>query len=130
MYPVTTRRTFVGGACVENAAVVIMTGEQRTMRRTRVRRSVATWRDIIARHRQGGMTITEFCRREGIHVSLFRRWRRMLGGSGHRTRRRIVRPAAPPAAPFIELGALRPANSPRSIRLELGHGIVLHLSGE
>jgi transposase-like protein len=92
---------------------------------------VARWREIIARQRRSGTTVTEFCQREGLHPSLFRRWQGKLDGSGDRAQQRIsVTPVSASPASFIELGALRSAAPRRSIRLELGQGIVLHLSGE
>jgi transposase-like protein len=48
----------------------------------RVRRSAAIWRELFSRHGSCGLTVTEFCRREGINAGLFRRWRSALDRSG------------------------------------------------
>jgi putative transposase len=94
----------------------------------RVRRGVAGWRTLIARQAASGVTVSEFCRRQGIHAGLFRRWRSTLDQSGAE----IV--AATGAArdtrslrPFIDLGPLGSRASRFEVRLELGDGVVLHL---
>lgn len=40
------------------------------------------WRGRLARYGVGGMTVAEFCRREGASVASFYYWRRRLEGSG------------------------------------------------
>jgi len=101
------------------------------MRRTRTRRSESEWRRLIERQRRTGATITEFCGREGIYPTVFRRWRHKLGGvSAAEQGRMRLRPAARLAGEFIELSSLRSTAPRRTIRLELGSEIVLHLSGK
>ena len=34
------------------------------------------WRDMLAQHRQSGLTIRDFCRKQGLTESLFYAWRR------------------------------------------------------
>ena len=100
----------------------------------RVKRSVATWRELFRRQTSSGLVTAEFCRREGINAGLFRRWRAALAepkrdrGGASRTR---GKPEALEAvtAPFIDLGGLGSAGAPRfDIRLELGGGIVLSIA--
>lgn len=94
----------------------------------RVRRSATMWRELFSRHRSCGLTVTEFCRREGINAGLFRRWRSALDRSG------VDMVAAPDSAsgaksmaPFIDLGALSSRGSRFEVRVELGDGVVLNL---
>ena len=50
----------------------------------------ARWEDRVARQRASGLSVAEFCRREGVHPVSFYGWRRRLeggrGGSGVRRR--------------------------------------------
>jgi transposase-like protein len=57
------------------------------------------------------LSVREFCRREGINASLFRRWRSTLKDS-QIERRETWPPAVEVSAPFIDLGDLR-SNGPR-----------------
>ena len=68
----------------------------------RVRRSAAMWRELFSRQANSGLGVSEFCRREGINASLFRRWRSSLKHAGQVRRGRVQsRPAAEVPAPFI-----------------------------
>ncbi len=94
----------------------------------RVKRSAAMWRELFSRQGSCGLTVTEFCRREGINAGLFRRWRSALDRSGEESE------AAPESAsgaksiaPFIDLEALSSRGSRFEVRLELGGRIVLNL---
>lgn len=99
------------------------------------------WRDRLARHAASGQTVVVFCKNESITEGQFYRWRaRLRGQSGLAVR---ARNAAPASAPFIDLGAVTAPNvngaasradqmsvaKPDSIevRLDLGHGLVLHI---
>ena len=44
----------------------------------RVNRSSAQWRELFARYDTSGLTIVEFCRRHGLCVSSFYRWRQAV----------------------------------------------------
>jgi transposase-like protein len=48
----------------------------------RVRRRPAMWRELFSRQSSSGVSVQEFCRREGINASLFWRWRSSLKVSG------------------------------------------------
>lgn len=37
------------------------------------------WREILGRQQKSGLTIQEFCRREGLAASAFYHWRREIG---------------------------------------------------
>lgn len=95
----------------------------------RVRRSATVWRGLFSRQSSSGLSVPEFCRREGINASLFRRWRLTLKDSvrGHRVAAR-AQPAAEVAVPFIDLGDLRPGGPRFEVRLELGAGVILSIA--
>lgn len=92
------------------------------------------WANRLARFEASGQFVAEFCHAEGVSVPNFYRWRKILSEAN-------IAPVQ--KSEFIELGplALSPAaseltpESPSiaantgtlSIRLELGHGLVLHI---
>ena len=99
------------------------------------------WRERLARHAASGQTVAAFCKDELVTEGQFYRWRaRLRGQSGLAVR---ARNAAPASAPFIDLGAVKAPNlngaasrtnepcvaKPDAIevRLDLGHGLVLHI---
>lgn len=94
----------------------------------RVRRGAAEWRELIARQEASGVTVAEFCRHQGIHAGLFRRWRSTLERSGaHVVAATGSARGTKSRAPFIDLGALGSGASRFDVRLEFGDGVVLHL---
>ena len=97
--------------------------------RKRIRRGPAVWKALFFRQSSSGLSVPEFCRREGINASLFRRWRSTLTDSA--TDRQVstrTERAIEGAAPFIDLGDLR-SGSPRfEVRLDLGGGMVLSIA--
>ena len=101
------------------------------MKRKRVKRSEATWREMFARQAASGMSVTQFCQGEGINASLFRRWRSTLTRS--RPRVRLARRAhklpesRAAAAPFIDLGGLQAGSARFEVRLDFGGGMVLSI---
>jgi hypothetical protein len=72
-----------------------------------------------------GLPAREFCRREGINASLFRRWQLRLAGSESDGK---VSTAVEVAEPFIDLGDLRTNGQRLEVRLDLGGGIVLSIA--
>lgn len=93
----------------------------------RIHRDEATWREIFARQEASGLLQSQFCRQEGIHPGVFRRWREKLNGEALRPQRR-ARAGSEVAAPFIEVGALEGARSKLEVRLELAPGVVLSIA--
>jgi hypothetical protein len=102
---------------------------ERIMAIKRVKRSAAVWRELFRRQGSSGLAAAEFCRRERINAGLFRRWRSALS-EPRQPERGAGKPkaAAPPAAPFIDLGGLGSSGSRYEVRLELGGGVVLSLA--
>ncbi len=102
----------------------------------RRRLSKQAWDAVMRRFDGAGMTVSDFCAREGLNTASFYRWRARLGAAGdvQRTARR-VKPQSlsvqPSAASFIELGSLavpaRDTCNALELRLDLGGGIVLQI---
>ena len=60
-------------------------------RRARKRRSSSEWKSIQCRFEESGLSQVEFCRREGLSLRNFNRWRQRLRGR-------------PELSRFVELG--------------------------
>ena len=78
------------------------------------------WRQIVARHAKSGLTVRQFCHREGLHESAFYFWRRTIQERGPKRCSR----KQPAFVPLV-LGDVHPA---ASITLELRGGRFLRLS--
>jgi hypothetical protein len=75
------------------------------------------------------LTVDGFCRREGIAIASFYRWRAVLGlaGASGKAEQPVAR-ALPRSAPgFVDLGAVRVSGSRVELHLELGDGIRVQL---
>ena len=92
------------------------------------RRSREEWQAVFARFSASGLGIEPFCLREGLSVSSFQRWRSLLGSQ--------TPPAAHPGSGqaseltgFVDAGTLKLGGTGRlELRLDLGDGVILHLS--
>ncbi|MHB1670422.1 IS66 family insertion sequence element accessory protein TnpA [Thiomonas sp.] len=86
-----------------------------------------SWRALFDRFAQAGLTVEEFCRREGVCRSSFRRWRTRLLGAPRKGP--AAAPKTPPPGPaFVDLGAIGgSAARAFELSLELGDGIRLRL---
>jgi len=98
----------------------------------RQRRSESTWRELVERQEQSGLSVAQFCEREGIKSASLYGWRSRLRGGPKDTAVPEVTPKKAkhreaPSSGFIDLGALGSSRSRFEIRLELGHGVLLHL---
>ena len=97
------------------------------MRSHPISRDEKAWRELVARQAASGLTVREFCRREGLSAWSLYEWRSKLRQRG------AEKPPTPPgsspraAIPFIDLGALEPRGSRCEVRLELGGGVVLQV---
>ena len=88
------------------------------------RRGRQEWQAVIARFAESGLGVEPFCAREGLSESTFRRWRSLLGEPS-------TQPAAPATEPtgFVDAGTLKLGGTGRlELRLDLGDGVILHLS--
>jgi putative transposase len=92
------------------------------------RRGEDTWRELVARQAQSGLSVAAFCQREGISPCSLYGWRKRLRqGDGEELQAPSLPVTRQPAPGFIDLGALGGAGSHCEIRLDLGGGVVLHL---
>jgi transposase-like protein len=97
----------------------------------RQRRSESAWREIVARQEQSGLTVTEFCEREGLKAASLYGWRVRLRQEAAGTkvsptisdRARVERKAQE----FIDLGAIGASRGRFEVRLDLGGGMLLQL---
>jgi transposase-like protein len=99
---------------------------------SRQRRSESTWREIVERQEQSGLTISAFCEREGIKLASLYGWRSRLregreNGPGSRPAPKKAKNSRLSPSGFIDLGSLRSSGSRFEVRLELGGGVLLHL---
>jgi hypothetical protein len=92
------------------------------------RRSRQEWETVFARFAASGLGIEPFCAREGLSESSFRRWRSILGEETPRA----IRPGSgqtPEPIGFVDAGTLKLGGTGRlELRLDLGDGVILHLS--
>ncbi len=95
----------------------------------RIRRGTAGWQKLFSRQSDSGLSVQEFCRREGINAGLFRRWQSRLTSAesdGELPSGTTLSVAAP--TPFIDLGELRPGAQRIEVRLDFGGGLVLSIA--
>ena len=90
--------------------------------------SAEEWREIFERRAASGLSITAFCQREGIANSSYARWWTQL--SNERCNAGAL--VSGDGTGFIDAGLLahcaKADTAERiNLRLELGHGIVLHV---
>jgi len=91
------------------------------------RRSVETWRELVARQSCSGLSVQAFCRQEGLNTWTFYGWRSRLREKTAVAETTAVRGSTQTAAGFIDLGALSRSSSRCEIRLDLGGGMVLQV---
>ena len=96
----------------------------------RKRRDANAWRLVMSRFEESGLRVPQFCEREGIGAASFYQWRSRLGSSS--SRRKVSRAPEPVVASargdFLDLGTLGSGTSPVQVRLDLGGGVVVHLT--
>jgi hypothetical protein len=77
------------------------------MSRTPDLKRYALWRECIGRQVDSGLTIAQFCAREGVSVAAFHSWKRQL---------RLIefadhRPASPDSLTFLPVSPNRPCRT-------------------
>ena len=100
------------------------------MRKMSRRRSQQTWRELVTRQVDSGLSVQVFCERERLNVNTFYGWRSKL-----RTRMAVREDVAATSesktsersGDFIDLGSLGGGPSRYEIRLDLGGGVVLQV---
>ena len=89
-------------------------------------RNQAQWRSLLSRFCDSGLSVSVFCRREGVSTASFDRWRDLIerhdGGKDLTVGNEPV---------FVDLGTLRGESvrgaAPVEFKLDLGGGLSLHL---
>jgi transposase-like protein len=106
-----------------------MSLEQAMDQTGRQRRSESAWREIVTRQAQSGLTVQDFCEREGLKAASLYGWRVRLrkepAGASPRISRRAR--AEKTSKEFIDLGAIDSSRGRFEVRLDLGSGVLLHL---
>ena len=95
-----------------------------TSNNKRQRRSREAWREVLTRFADSGLEVEAFCAQETLSVSSLRRWRRLLADEVPR-----AADLPPPGEPsgFVDAGLLG-GQGRLELRLDLGGGVILHLS--
>jgi hypothetical protein len=86
--------------------------------RKKPRRSRSEWTEILRRFAASGATARQFCRREGLALSSFQRWRSRLGSVGPAEFVELI-PATTEAVPVSEW----------SLDVALPNGVQLRFRG-
>lgn len=96
----------------------------------RQRRDASAWRSVVSRFSESGLSVSQFCEQEGIGAASFYHWRSRLSSprTARKSRTRAAAIAATPRSDFLDLGTLGRSSSRMEVRLELGGGIVVHLT--
>ena len=87
------------------------------------RRSREVWREVLTRFAASGLEVEAFCAHEGLSVSSFRRWRNLLA----EVPRAADLPPPGEQSGFVDAGLLG-GQGRLDLRLDLGGGVILHLS--
>jgi hypothetical protein len=82
-----------------------------------VQRSAAEWQGIIARYRQSGMGMKEFCVQEGLTLRTFEEWYRRVRRSDTSKGR------------FVEVKAPSVPANPWAVEVEFPNGVRLRVRG-
>jgi hypothetical protein len=82
-----------------------------------VQRSATEWQGIIARYRQSGMGMKEFCAQEGLTLRTFEEWYRR------------VRRSETSKGRFVEVKAPSVSASPWAVEVEFPTGVRLRVRG-
>lgn len=93
------------------------------------RRDAESRQELVSRQIRSGLSVRDFCRREGLNAWTFYGWRSKLRcGAPVDEAPSKGDAAGEPASGFIDLGALGGGSSSRcEIRLDLGGGVVLQV---
>jgi transposase-like protein len=97
---------------------------------TRRRLGEAAWRGLLADQVRSGLSVAQFCSREGVSAASFYQWRSRLGRGDLGVRSDpvtapMMREGSAPA--FVDLGTLG-GGGRFELRLDLGGGLVLQLA--
>ena len=74
------------------------------------------WRERVERQRRSGLSILEYCRREGFSAGSFHAWKRRLRGVAFDGREKVASSESTRASPAIAARRLRSVSARRRIR--------------
>jgi hypothetical protein len=100
------------------------------------RRSTQAWRALVEGFAASGVTLRQYCTREGIGMASYHRWRRLLAMAkpsaaavtGMAGMAGSAAPTSMSVPAFVDLGALPGASARLELRLEFGGGVTLQIS--
>jgi hypothetical protein len=92
------------------------------------RRSAQAWRALVEGFGVSGLTLPQYCAREGIGIASYHRWRRLLAAPPRRAVTTVPGAAAKVAPAFVDLGALTGTSARLELRLDLGGGVILQIA--
>ena len=92
------------------------------------RRSAQAWRALVDGLGASGLTLPQYCAREGIGIASYHRWRRLLAVAPRQAVKPLPATAARAAPAFVDLGALAGTNARLELRLDLGGGVILQIA--
>lgn len=96
----------------------------------RRRLGIDEWRKVFGRFERTDMTVGEFCKREGLCVSSFHRWRpRVEPVLVAQDVAVAAKPKVVMSTGFVDLGSIGQALPAHKldVRLDLGGGVTLHI---
>ena len=110
------------------------------MAREMDQKSRETWRKLLEQKQRSGLTVVEFCQREGVSTAAYYTWRRKLHGQRSRrtpqaavvrrkdasTRRKRKAPGSHPSGAFVQV-PLPAASASGWIEVVLAEGTVIRL---
>lgn len=101
------------------------------------RRGRDGWARLVSGHHASGLTVSNYCDREGVSEASFYRWRSLIGGAASRSVNKGHRGLALRGDSFVDLGTMGDVvvaadrgapvepDARLEVRLDLGEGIVL-----
>ncbi len=94
-----------------------------------MRRDRQAWQALMRRYEASGQSQVAFCRRHGIALSSFARWRQLLSGGAVASQKPAPAAVRAPAPMFMEMPHpdVAVASSGWEIELQLGDGVLLRL---
>ncbi len=97
----------------------------------RKRLSAEAWGAALERFEQSGLSVAQFCEREGLGTASFYRWRSILEPKAKSRRAHKPPVEVKRAEQFLDLGTVGTRGGDHSrmeVRLDLGGGLVLQLT--
>ena len=86
------------------------------------------WRQRLARFAASGQRVTSFCQAESVSAATFYHWRKQLTGTaGASQAGSFIDAGVMPAASEAQPTQTASAGAALEVRLDLGHGVVLHI---